>query len=220
MAPLIEEVIKKNIVEQLMWDDSVNANDVHVEIIDDTARLTGSVPNYTAKLAAERNAFMVEGIKNVENLLEVIFPPTVTIPTDGEIKSNINNILSWYSDFSGDIDVEVKNNIVSLTGSVDNYREKVRAEEIANSVKGVIDVLNNINIRQQDFNDTKIENDVKEAFKRNVLVDEAAIDVEVVQGVVVLRGTVKNQLIKKEVSSIAYNTKGVKNVIDDELIVL
>jgi osmotically-inducible protein OsmY len=220
MAPLVEEIVKQKIVEQLMWDDSVNANDVHVDIIDNTARLTGTVPNYTAKLAAERNAYMVEGVNFVENLLEVKFPPTITVPADSDIKNSIKNILSWYNEFTGEINAEVNDNVVTLSGMVDNYREKVRAEEIANSVRGVIDVKNNIQIRNvKDIHDAEIESDVRKAINRNKLVDESDVTVTVDQGVALLRGTVTSEMLKKEANNIALYTKGVKSVIN-EIVVL
>lgn len=80
MAPLPEEIKKQDIVDQLTWDDSVNANEVHIDVQDKTVRLTGKVPNYVAKMAAERDAYQVAGVAIVENYLEVEFPPTISLP--------------------------------------------------------------------------------------------------------------------------------------------
>ena len=39
MSPLIEELKKQDVVDQLTWDDSVNANDIYVDV-DDRTRST------------------------------------------------------------------------------------------------------------------------------------------------------------------------------------
>jgi len=53
MNPTSDEIKKQNIVDELTWDDSVNANDVTVKVIDGIVELNGSVPTYAAKAAAE-----------------------------------------------------------------------------------------------------------------------------------------------------------------------
>jgi len=100
MVPLSEELKKQDIVDQLTWDDSVNANAVHIDVMDNIVRLTGKVPNYLAKMAAERDAYQVAGVANVENYLEVEFPPTITRLTDDEIISK-NIYERYFNDIYG-----------------------------------------------------------------------------------------------------------------------
>lgn len=53
----------------------------------------------------------------------------------------------WYVD-AGDIAVSVENGEVRLTGSVDNRSEKRLAEDCADDVAGVRDVVNSLRIRE------------------------------------------------------------------------
>lgn len=217
MAVLNEEIIKQNIIDQLTWDDSVNANDIQVEVQESTVQLKGTVPNYTAKLAAERNTLNVPGVLNLESFLKVEFPPRLTMPNDPEITQNIKNILAWNSNInSASIDVVTSHGIVTLSGIADSPWEKFEAEDIANSALGVVDVVNKISVKPvKSIIDIDIENDIKKAYERSGLIDESKIDVSVKNGIVHLIGVVSNNLIKNEAYKTALYTAGVVDVIDE-----
>ncbi len=216
MAPLVEELKKQDVVDQLTWDDSVNANDIYVNVDDRSVQLKGKVPNYASKIAATNAAFRVAGVRNVENYLDIEFPPSITLPTDDEITSNINNMLIWNSKIlSSDIKVETINGVVTLTGSVSTYWEKYLAEDIANSARGVLEVNNLLNVElTKSIIDIDIENDIKEAYRRSILIDETKIEVSVTNGVVTLTGSVESYPIKREALDIAIYTTGVVEVND------
>ncbi len=217
MAPLTEEIIKQNIVEQLTWDDSVNANEIQVEVQDSTVYLKGNVPNYTAKLAAERDVLNVPGVLNLESFLEVHFPPKVTVPGDAEITGNIRNMLAWKSNIDASkIDIITKDGVVTLSGTADSYWEKYEVEDTANNALGVVDVINKITVRPvKKVLDKEIENDIKKAYERSILIDESKIEVSVTNGIVHLIGVVTNRLIKDEAYKKALYTSGVIDVIDE-----
>lgn len=69
--------------------------------------------------------------------------------SDERICADINERLTQHGYLDAtDIDVSVQNGIVTLGGEVDNRREKRLAEDIADSVPGVLDVANRLQIRQ------------------------------------------------------------------------
>jgi len=220
MVPLQEEIKKQDLVDQLTWDVSVNANDVNVEVADNTVRLKGTVPNYTAKLAAERDAYAVSGVQDVENLLNVEFPPSITVPTDSEIENNIKKMLFLNAKIiSVDINVSVSSGLVTLSGYVDTLWEKYEAEEIANSATGVIDVINELEVQlTKDFIDLDIENDIIAAFRRSALIDHENINVSLSNGIAHLTGNANSFVEKSEAYKIALFTKDVVDVIDDIVI--
>ncbi len=221
MSPTNDEIIKQDIVDQLTWDDSVDANDVNVIVTDGIAQLNGTVPTYAAKMAAERDTYLIAGVVTVENNLTVEFPAGIALPTDVEITSNIENKLVWDSQINATgIIVETTNGIVTLSGVVDSYWEKTLAEDIAYYTHGVIDVVNNLAVTlSKSIVDIDIENDIKSAYKRSGLVDETTINVSVNDGIVHLTGTVSNYLEKAQAYNIALFTSGVLDVINDITIV-
>lgn len=50
----------------------------------------------------------------------------------------------------GALKVEVKNGVVTITGTVDKLEQKTHATKAAKKVKGVKEVINNITLRDKD----------------------------------------------------------------------
>jgi osmotically-inducible protein OsmY len=70
---------------------------------------------------------------------------------DVEIKADVRNRLVWDSWVNADdIDIDVKNGVVTLTGEVDSIVEKRAAGDDAWDTPGVLDVANQLRIRQPE----------------------------------------------------------------------
>jgi osmotically-inducible protein OsmY len=69
--------------------------------------------------------------------------------SDERIREDINDRLTedWYVDAS-DVEVTVNNGMVTLTGRVDSRDDKRRAEDISESVSGVMDVSNQLRVER------------------------------------------------------------------------
>lgn len=69
--------------------------------------------------------------------------------TDDRIRDDVNDRLTWHGYVDAtDINVEVNDGIVTLSGEVNTRREKRMAEDAAESVLGVDDVNNQLRVRQ------------------------------------------------------------------------
>lgn len=105
--------------------------------------------------------------------------------------------------------------IIVLSGSVDTYNEKILAEEIAGRVRDVKDVINNISVIPPiPRDDAEIEESVRTNLVNDVWVEWARIDVEVIDGVVFLRGTVRSAVEKQEAENDARWVAGVIDVVN------
>ncbi len=217
MTPTSAEIKKQEIIDQLAWNDSVNANEINVTVQGNTVILEGTVPSFAAKKAAEEDTYLIAGVSLVENRLEVEHPPETILPNDPEIESNLEAKLLWNSQLNAaNIKVRSENGLITLTGEVDSYWEKRLAENIAGSATGVISVNNELKVKPRKATmDIDIENDIKSAYIRSALVDEKAIQVSVNDGHVHLSGIVPFYAMKKEILDIANNTSGVVDVVDE-----
>ncbi|MFO7828428.1 MAG: BON domain-containing protein [Bacteroidales bacterium] len=215
--PSSDEVKKQKIIDQLTWNDSLNAKSIQVKVSGNTALLEGMVPNYATKISAATNANMVEGINHVENNLKVELPVKSNLPDDKEITDNILNILKWQSNVSTEnLKVESNEGIVTLSGTTETLWGKNKAEDIVNGIHGVLGVVNKLDVnKSRTVKDIEMEEDIKKAFERSPIIDENKISVDVNKGTVHLTGSVANFPIKKEAIDIATYTKGVNNVIGD-----
>jgi len=211
------EVLKQDIIDHLTWDDRIDVNNVYVYVEDGNVQLRGNVPTFSAKLAASKDAQIIDGVKNIDNQLEVVYPRTEQVLNDNEITNNIVNMLLWNSNIvSSDIVVKSQDGIVTLTGSVDTYWEKYLAEDIANSAKGVVKVVNLLDV---ELTKTKVDMDIQQAIRdalnRTSYIESDNINISVNNGVVTLTGSVKNFSEKQDLLDIVRYTTGVVSVIDE-----
>ncbi len=126
------------------------------------------------------------------------------------------------------IDVDTKEGVVTLSGTVTNPVAKSRAVELARGTDGVRNVVDNISVASQtvanpddDRNmvgDAAITAAVKTKLLADTRVSGLAIDVDTKDGVVTLTGTVKSAAQKTAALEIARGTDSVKTV-QDKLVV-
>lgn len=125
--------------------------------------------------------------------------------------------------FPYDIEVEAGSDEVTLMGKVSTESEKVAAAEIASTVPTVKSVSNKLEVvkelseviaRKQD---DIITRHVKERFAKSATVTAANFDVKTEQGVVLLSGAVRFQVIVLEAVEAARQVSGVKAVKTDKV---
>ncbi|MFO7670160.1 MAG: BON domain-containing protein [Bacteroidales bacterium] len=216
MIRISNEIIKQSIVDQLKWDSSFDLNNVFVNVRDGQVQLSGNVQNMAAKMAAERNAQQVQGVIAVDNMLEIKFPPGAAFPNNTELKTKVEDLLSWNNELKSDhIEVTCENHVVTLSGKVETYWEKDHASNVVGTLKGVLEVNNKLSVLPaRTLEDEYIREEIDRAFKRTYLIDEDKIQVQVNKGVVKLTGKVSNFFVKMQARNMAIQTRGVKEVQD------
>jgi osmotically-inducible protein OsmY len=126
---------------------------------------------------------------------------------------------------SFDINTDVKNGKVILTGKVNTSVDKALAEELVASLEGVTDVENNLTVvsdkmddedgkMMQQLKDSKVETVVKTRLLFESEVSGLDIEVQVNQGVVTLVGKVDSDSERQLAEAIAKNTDDVTQVMN------
>lgn len=136
--------------------------------------------------------------------------------TDLSLKNDVIEELEWEPSInSARIGVAVSNGIVTLSGTVPTYYEKITAEKAAKRVEGVRAVVEEIDVRLQSSS-TRTDNDVAEAALRNLkwdtTVPEEKIIVKVEDGWITLEGEVNWNYQKEAAKNAVKNLTGVKGV--------
>ena len=216
-----DELVKKEIVDELYWDYRVDAAKVNVQVQEGKVNLTGSVPSFSAKNAASNATWSVKGVKSVNNQLDIMLPSGIQIPTDEEIKSNAEWTLNWNPDvYSLDIQVIVTNGVVKLEGTVDSYWKLWKAEQLVSDLRGVIDVANHLTVTPgDDVEDKEIAQSIEKALERTFYVEAENITVLVEKGKVTLTGIVPSYYARGRAYEAAALTEGVVKV-DNNIIVM
>lgn len=126
---------------------------------------------------------------------------------------------------SFDINTDVKNGTVILTGKVKNSVDKALAEELVESLEGVTKVDNMLTVvdemsdehddeMMQGLKDSKVETVVKTRLLFESQVSGLDIEVDVANGIVTLEGNVKSDAERDLAVAIAQNTNDVKSVVN------
>ena len=212
-----EYEIKKRVERYLQHDDRLHNSRIEVDVLENSVKLVGIVPNYNALRAAENDAYMVMGVRTVNNYLAIEPPPASSAPDDLEIESNIRNVYLWDNRIDpNEIEITVNDGYVELTGTVYSFWEKKIAEDIARSITGVKEVRNELMVNtRNEINDEMLADKIFEVLDSNPFVDAAEIDVSVNEGLVTLSGTVQDYYTANNVYDSIIYIQGVRGVINN-----
>ncbi len=114
--------------------------------------------------------------------------------SDGEIKNQVLRELKWDSRIAwSKIGVEVKQGVVTLTGVVSSYAQKLAAQDAAHRISGVLDVANDVEVKPEGLSvrtDADIALAVRHVLLWDALVPDERIKSTVSDGWVTLEGDV------------------------------
>ena len=150
--------------------------------------LSGSVDNLLAKGRAVKIA---EGIRGVLGVINRISVTPVSRPDADLRKDILAALLQDPATESYQVTVAVQDAFATLTGSVGSYSEKQLAARIAEGVKGVKEVDNNVTINYlATRTDAEMAADVKARLQWDVWMNGSLIQSAVKDGIVTLKGTI------------------------------
>ena len=110
------------------------------------------------------------------------------------------------------ITVRTNQGIVVLSGTADNLLTRDRATEDAQTIKGVLSVVNTITLKPVSRTDGQVRNDVMAVLLDDPATGAYPINVEVNQGVVLLTGQVGSWAGEQLATQVTKGVRGVKDV--------
>lgn len=208
-----ERGLRQHIITELDWEPEVDAANVGVALVSGIATLTGHVPSYAQRVAAERAVKRVKGVKGVAMELEVR-PRGAASLSDEDIAARALNLLKWTTLPSEDpIMVVVSSGWITLSGDVERGHQSFIAEKVVRRLQGVKGVTNAINVRPQEICADAAKG-IKDALERDASLEAARIEVLVEGGKVKLLGQVPNWPARDAVNRAAWAAPGVRAVED------
>ncbi len=204
--------LRDDVLDELDYEPSVDASNIAVAAKDGVVTLTGHVASYAQKLAAERAAWRVHGVKAIAQEIEVRLPGDKKL-SDADIAKRALDILAWDVLVPSDkLQVKVADGWITLSGKAAWNYQRLAAEKAVRKLSGVTGVSNNILVEPR-VQAGDVRKNIVDALKRHAEVEANKIKVDVLDsGTVAIDGYVDDWDERQAVERAAWSAPGVRVV--------
>ncbi|HHL4078196.1 BON domain-containing protein [Burkholderia sola] len=209
-----DKQLKQDVQDELESDPAIDATRIGVEVSDRIVTLSGHPPSYAEKLAIERAANRVAGVKALVVDMTVHLPND-DVRTDEDIANAVRSVLHWTVGLHDDaVKVQVEHGWITLSGRVEWAYQSHLAMRAISQMRSVTGVTDRI-VVQGAVGSADIGGSIKRAIMRHAEREAKHIAIEVRDGTVRLSGKVGSFSERKAVRGAAWSARGVRAVVDD-----
>jgi osmotically-inducible protein OsmY len=208
--------VRADVEDELAWTPGIDAASIGVAVENGIVTLTGQVGSHTERMQAGKAALRVTGVCGLAEELDIRGPSR---RTDADIASAVRAALDADASVPSDtVDVQVRDRIVTLTGSAHWYFfQKVAAVRDAERVGDVQFLLDRLELTPRpSAPDT--EERIRQAFVRNAELDADRIAATVHGTTVTLTGRARTWAERRQAEIAAWRSPHVLDV-DDQVVV-
>lgn len=208
--------LRRHVMDELDFEPAINAAHVGVTADNGIVTLTGHVESFAEKLAVEKAARRIRGVKAIANEIRVRFPDDKKT-ADDEIARRAVNILQWTGIVpQGAVMLKVQDGWIGLSGEVNWNYQRTAIEAVLMRLSGVKGIVNGINIKPH-ADPVAVKQRIEEALHRNASVESKKVSVLVEDcGRVILEGVVHDWHERNAIEDAAWSAPGV-SWVDDRL---
>jgi osmotically-inducible protein OsmY len=206
--------VRERVVHQLDWDPEVDASGIGVSAKDGVVTLTGYIDTYGGKLAAERAAKRVRGVRGVANDLEVRLKIG---RTDSDIAGDAVRALELRGTVPATVQAVVHEGHVTLTGKAGWLYQARDAEKAVRHITGVRGVFNHIEVAGGAVA-KDVRHRIVQALHRNADIDARHVAISVSGGVATISGSVMTWQQRETAERAAASAPGITRVKNEILV--
>jgi osmotically-inducible protein OsmY len=205
------------VLAALEWEPSVDASHIGVTADQAVVTLSGHVPTYAQKQAAEAAARGVRGVKAVVERIEIQASGQAR-RSDERIAAAAIDRLDWNASIPEDtVKIKVERGWVTLAGELDWNYQRLAAEQEVRALHGVTGLTNAITLRPSAVA-ANISDNILHALHRSWFFDTNTIKVTAQDGRVTLSGSAASPHDRQVAAETAWGAPGVTDV-ENKLIV-
>jgi osmotically-inducible protein OsmY len=199
--------LQESVMEELGWEPSIDAAHIGVAANAGVVTLTGHVGSFAQKVAAERAAARVKGVKAVAEEIEVKLPDDIK-RADENIAGAAIDRLAWESSVPPHaIEIRVEKGWITLNGEVSWHFQKDAAAQAVQSFIGVVGVSNLIEVKPT-ANADDVSQNITRALHRSWIHDPNTIEVSAQGGKIKLTGHVTTWNARDLAGNTAWSAPG------------
>ena len=203
--------ILQDVMNQLKWDPYIKTSEIDVSVKNGIVKLSGVVDSYAKKIAAEKAACKVRGVRAIAEEIRINVSPA-SAKTDAELAEIVLNTLRMHTTVPEEnIRVKVESGVVTLDGEVEWDYQRTAARHAISNLTGIKNVISNLTVKPKVL-DRDIKSKIKAAFHRTATIDANKISVDIDGSKVTLRGKVRSYTEKEDAESAAWAAPGVISV--------
>jgi osmotically-inducible protein OsmY len=212
-AMLSDKQLKDNVLQELEFDNAVDATNIGVTVEDGAVTLIGTINDYSQRFAAVNAVKRMIGVKALADNIDIVLSPKHR-RDDSEIAKHIAHILANNVNIPEEgVKAIVHHGLVTLNGAVEYEKQRRTIKNQIAHVAGVNAINNRITI-EPVVEPKDVKEQIVAALKRNVELECSHITVEVDGDKVILTGRVKAFYERELAQLAAWRASGVKHVVD------
>ena len=204
--------VRDSVLHELLWDSQIDASAIGVTARNGAVTLTGFIDAYSGKLAAERAAKRVRGVRAVANDIQVRLRLE---RTDPEIAGDAARLLNARVTLPEKVQAVVHGGHVTLTGSVPTLFQRAIAERAMHDIRGIKSVVNRMEV-EPIAAPRDVQRELVRALHRDADINARGIDVTVTGNRVRLTGTVGSWHEREAAEQAASHATGIA-VVDNQI---
>lgn len=205
--------LKRDVEAEFAWVKSINPAEIGVEVSNGVVTLSGHPASFAQKLAAEKAAGRVAGVRGIVVEMDVRLPRHDE-RSDEYIADTVRSILEWTVGINNqNVQAQVEKGWVTLVGECDCGYESHAAQSAISHLRGVTGVTDKIRIGGETSAED-IASGIRDAIQRHGDREAKHIGIEIEDGTAILTGKVASHAERRLVCGAAKATPGVRAIVD------
>lgn len=208
-----DTILRQRVLTALDWEPSIDSAHIGVTVENGVVTLSGHVPNYAQKGAAEAAVRRVKDVRGIAEDIRVDIGKPSPYLDDDIARRAIDVLDANVLVPPKAIQVKVQQGWLTLSGEVHWDYQRTAAVADLRKLRGVTGISNDVTLKLQASRGDVVHR-IEQALERHAQIEASNVRIHVEDGKVTLEGQVPNWAERDLVEAAAWSAPGVLSVED------